>query len=300
MTDKAFKRVAIQAQLGHEEIKNTLKELIAFVHGCGIEVLLDERNAQLLGNSEATTVDFQTLAETADLVIIVGGDGTMLGSSRDFADYDVPLLGVNRGRLGFLTDILPDDITNRVGRVLAGEYSETRRFLLELNTTRNGKSIGTGTALNDVVLHPGKSIRMMEFELYIDKQFVYSQRSDGLIVSTPTGSTAYALSAGGPIMHPNLNALVLVPMNAHTLTSRPIAIPSDCSVDILVGARNEVHPLVTCDGQHDISTQPGDIISICRHPNQIRMLHPAEHNFYEICRTKLGWGSRLDNQKSKP
>lgn len=294
-----FKRVGIQVQLGHDKVKRTLNELIALLEKRQIEVLIDELGASIAQNGGAKVVDFDELGRSSELIIVVGGDGTMLGASRDFADFGVPLLGVNRGRLGFLTDISPEELEQRVGKVLDGEYSSTERFLLELETTRDRALIGKGLALNDIVLHPGKSIRMMELELYIDKQFVYSQRSDGLIVSTPTGSTAYALSAGGPIMHPRLNALILVPMNAHTLTSRPITISADSSVEILVGPRNEVHPLVTCDGQHDIATLPGDVISISRHPKNILMLHPADHNFYETCRTKLGWGSRLDNDASE-
>jgi len=135
----------------------------------------------------------------------------------------------------------------------------------------------------------------MEFELYIDHQFVYSQRSDGLIISTPTGSTAYALSAGGPILHPGLDAIVLVPMNPHTLTSRPFAIAGNSDIEILVGARNELHPQVTCDGQKDVTAEPGDIIRIRKQATPLRLIHPVDHNFYEICRSKLGWGSRLDS-----
>lgn len=291
-----FNCIGIQTRLG-EEVKNTLKALVNFLEYRKKEVLIDHHTAELVKGNAVKVVDIKGMAQEADLIIVIGGDGTMLGAARDFADFNVPLLGVNRGRLGFLTDISPDEIETRVGSVIDGEYTCSERFLLEVKTIRGDKLIGEGIALNDVVLHPGKSIRMMELELYIDKQFVYSQRSDGLIVSTPTGSTAYALSAGGPIMHPKLNAMVLVPMNAHTLTSRPIAISGDSSVDILVGPRNEVHPLVTCDGQQDIATLPGDVISIKRHPNGIRMLHPADHNFYEICRSKLGWGSRLDTLK---
>jgi len=226
---------------------------------------------------------------------VVGGDGSMLGAARALTDLNVPLLGLNRGRLGFLTDIHPDDMEEGIGRVLAGEYKSTNRYLLEMRVERDGETIGKGLALNDLVLHPGRSVRMMEFELYVDQQFVYSQRSDGLIISTPTGSTAYALSAGGPIIHPNLDAIVLVPMNPHTLASRPIVISGDSQIEVLVGRRNELHPLISCDGQVDISTEPGDVIKIHRKPTPLRLIHPSEHNFYETCRDKLGWGRRLDS-----
>ncbi len=205
----------------------------------------------------------------------------------------IPLLGINRGRLGFLTDISPDEIEARVMPVLNGEYKQTRRFMLETSVTRNGQQIGTGTALNDIVLHPGMSVRMMTFELYVDGEFVYSQRSDGLIVATPTGSTAYALSAGGPLLFPELDAIVVVPLNPHTLSSRPIALHGDAQIELRVSSRNELHPLITCDGHNDFMTEPGDIITIQKHANDIQLIHPKDNNFYGVCRSKLGWGSRL-------
>jgi len=194
--------------------------------------------------------------------------------------------------LGFLTDIQPDDMENQLIRVLAGDYIVSNRFLLEISLSRKGEKINSGEAINDVVVHPGSSLRMMEFELYIDEQFVYSQRSDGLIVSTPTGSTAYALSGGGPILHPNLDAIVLVPMNPHTLSSRPVVVGGDSSIEIKLGLRNE-HSMVTCDGQNDLIPQPGDVICIEKKMQPLRLIHQADNSFYATCRTKLGWGSRL-------
>ena len=165
--------------------------------------------------------------------------------------------------------------------------------MLETTVTRNGQEIGTGTALNDIVLHPGMSVRMMTFELYVDGEFVYSQRSDGLIVATPTGSTAYALSAGGPLLFPELDAIVVVPLNPHTLSSRPIALHGNAQIELRVSSRNELHPLVTCDGHNDFTTEPGDVITIRKHANDIQLIHPKDNNFYGVCRSKLGWGSRL-------
>ncbi len=288
-----FNRIGLQVQLRHPEVKDTLDRLITFFDKRGCSILIDRRDAEMVSVPGIQFADPQEMAGNADLVIVVGGDGTMLGAARDLADYGVPVLGVNRGRLGFLTDILPDELEQRVGRVLDGAYVITDRFLLDMSVYRRDEQVGAGTALNDVVLHPGRSVRMMEFELYIDRQFVYSQRSDGLIISTPTGSTAYALSAGGPIMHPALNAMSLVPMNAHTLTSRPLVVSGEAKIEILVSSRNEILPAVTCDGQNDTSTRPGDVISIAKHKQSIKLLHPDDHNFYEVCRSKLGWGSRL-------
>ena len=227
-------------------------------------------------------------------------DGSMLSACREIASSNVPLLGINLGRLGFLTDISPDEIVDRVKPVLEGEFKQSKRFMLSTTVTREGVEIGSETALNDVVLHPGMSVRMMAFELYVDGEFVYSQRSDGLIVATPTGSTAYALSAGGPLLFPELDAMVVVPLNPHTLSSRPIALHGSAKIEIRVSSRNELHPLVTCDGHNDLRTEPGDIISIEKYPGAISLIHPKDHNFYSVCRSKLGWGSRLGVKKSRP
>lgn len=294
-----FKRIGLQVQLRHPEVKDTLARLMTLLEKRGCAIVIDRRDAELVKAPGIQLAAPEEMAANVDLVIVVGGDGTMLGAARDLADYAVPVLGVNRGRLGFLTDILPDEVEQRVSRVLDGHYVITDRFLLDMSVSRGKRNVGSGTALNDVVLHPGKSIRMMEFELYIDGQFVYSQRSDGLIVSTPTGSTAYALSAGGPIMHPGLDAIALVPMNAHTLSSRPLVVAGASRIEVLVGTRNEVMPVVTCDGQNDTATRPGDVIAIDKHAQSIQLLHPDDHNFYEVCRSKLGWGSRLGRDEER-
>jgi len=290
-----FRRIGLLTRLHLDQVTDTLNHLVRFLNNAGWQPVVESSAAHLLEPGDYVIEEREVMARSVDLVIVVGGDGSMLSAARDMVDFDVPLLGVNRGRLGFLTDILPDSVEARVTRVLSGEYVVSDRFLLDVAVTRGEQLIGEGLALNDVVLHPGKSVRMMEFELYIDRQFVYSQRSDGLIVSTPTGSTAYALSAGGPILHPRLDALVLVPMNPHTLTSRPIAVPGSSSLEIRVGERNELHPLVTCDGQRDIVIEPGDNIRIHKKGKPLRLIHPVDHNFYSICRSKLGWGSRLDS-----
>lgn len=293
-----FQRIGLMARLTYPEVTDTVRYLASYLGG-DHRLVLEQQTAGLLDgdNISYQVCDCDTFASCIDLAVVVGGDGSMLSAARDLVDSGVPLLGVNRGRLGFLTDIHPDQIEPRVARVLAGEYVESRRFLLATLITRNGGFVGSGVALNDVVLHPGQSIRMMEFELYIDGQFVNSQRSDGLIVSTPTGSTAYALSGGGPILHPDLGAIVLVPMNPHTLSSRPIVVPGSSEIEIRVGDRNELHPSVTCDGQNHMTTEPGDVIRIAKKEQELRLIHPADNNFYQICRSKLGWGSRLDSMR---
>jgi len=288
-----FSRIGLIARQGSERALNTLKRLIRFLQSEGLEVLLEKQTAVEMPGHTLMEGDHEALGKTCDLVIVVGGDGTLLGAARALAKYKVPVLGVNRGRLGFLTDITPEEIEARVGEVLGGKYMMETRFLLETSVTRQGALIGGDDALNDVVIHPGRFVRMIEFELYIDGQFVYSQRSDGLIISTPTGSTAYALSGGGPIMHPKLDAIVIVPMNPHTLSSRPIVVDGNSEIKILVGEHNSAYPHVTCDGQNHVVTNPGDEIHIHKKPHKLHLIHPINHNFYESCRSKLGWGNHL-------
>ena len=205
-------------------VLETIRRLKRYLIGRHLHVILEETIAEMLPGHNLQTSSRKLLGEVCDLVIVVGGDGSMLGAARALAQHGVPVLGINRGSLGFLTDILPEQLESQISEVLAGQYTVEQRFLLEIEVRREGVPIGQGDALNDVVLHPGKSTRMIEFELFIDGQFVYSLKADGLIIATPTGSTAYALSAGGPIMHPRLDAIVIVPMlPAHLIQS------SDCS-----------------------------------------------------------------------
>ncbi|MGH1371611.1 MAG: NAD(+) kinase [Cellvibrionaceae bacterium] len=288
-----FSRIGLVGRPGSDRALHTLKRLIRYLQGRGVDVVLEEETGNALPGHTLEISNNEALGKTCDLVIVVGGDGSLLGAARALSKYKVPLLGVNRGRLGFLTDITPDDIETKVEEVLSGKYMMETRFLLDSSVIRKGALIGGGDALNDVVIHPGRFVRMIEFELYIDGQFVYSQRSDGLIVSTPTGSTAYALSGGGPIMHPKLDAIVIVPMNPHTLSSRPIVVDGNSEIKILVGEENSAYPHVTCDGQSHVVTNPGDEIHIHKKPHKLHLIHPLNHNFYETCRTKLGWGSHL-------
>ena len=292
-----FQRIGLLSSIDAEEVKQSIQKLESFLQAQGRAVVYEQKTAELVGWKVEKSLEINEFLESIDLVVVIGGDGRILSACRKIASSNIPLLGINLGRLGFLTDITPDEIELRVAPVLAGQFKQTERFMLSTSITRNGREIGTGTALNDVVLHPGMSVRMMEFELYVDGEFVYSQRSDGLIVATPTGSTAYALSAGGPLLFPELDAMVVVPLNPHTLSSRPIVLHGDAQIEVRVSSRNELHPLITCDGHNDVSTEPGDIISIKKHPNDILLIHPKDNNFYQVCRSKLGWGSRLGVKK---
>lgn len=288
-----FRNIGLIGRLGSKKVVDTLKNLIRFLNDQGLNAILDERIAEMMPGHGQQVCKQKMMGEICDLVIVVGGDGSLLGAARSLAQFHIPVLGVNRGNLGFLTDIAPDEIEQKVTEVLDGKYTVESRFLIDVTVKRNGEPIGEMVALNDCVLHPGKAARMIEFELYIEGQFVYTQRSDGLIVSTPTGSTAYALSGGGPIMHPKLDALVLVPMFPHTLSSRPIVVDGNSELKLVISERNETYPAISCDGQNDISCAPGDTITIHKKPHKLKLLHPLNYDFYQTCREKLGWGTKL-------
>ncbi len=288
-----FRNIGIIGRMGSVRVLETIRRLKRYLIGRHLHVILEETIAEMLPGHNLQTSSRKLLGEVCDLVIVVGGDGSMLGAARALAQHGVPVLGINRGSLGFLTDILPEQLESQISEVLAGQYTVEQRFLLEIEVRREGVPIGQGDALNDVVLHPGKSTRMIEFELFIDGQFVYSLKADGLIIATPTGSTAYALSAGGPIMHPRLDAIVIVPMYPHTLSSRPIVVDADSELKVVIAEDMSIYPLVSCDGQHHVTCAPGDTLHIQRKPQKLRLLHPLDHNFYAVCRDKLGWGSRL-------
>ncbi len=290
---ESFRNIGLLGRMGSVQVVDTLKRLKSFLLERGCSVILEEATATVMPGHGMQVSSRKMLGEICDLVIVVGGDGSLLGAARALAGAKVRVLGVNRGRLGFLTDISPQEIEAQVAEVLDGKYIEESRFLLNAWVKRNGEPIASGSGLNDIVLHPGKSTRMIGFELYIEGQFVHSQRSDGLIVATPTGSTAYALSAGGPIMHPRLDAMVLVPMFPHTLSSRPIVVDGNAEIKIVIGDQNETYPHVSCDGQTHITCAPGDTVTISKKPQRLRLIHPLDHDFYKTCRDKLGWASTL-------
>lgn len=289
-----FRNVGLIGRPGNTTVVDTLDYLQRFLEGRGLHVIYDEDTAALMQRPGLQVGTRNVLGEASDLVIVVGGDGSLLHAARSLARFNKPVLGINRGRLGFLTDVSPDEIEAKVGAVLDGDYVIEQRFMLNMDVKSDGSPVGEGIALNDVVLYAGKSVHMIEFELHIEGHFVYRQRSDGLIIATPTGSTAYALSGGGPIMHPRLDAMVLVPMHPHTLSSRPIVVDGNSEVKLLVHS-TDINPMVSCDGQPGISLRAGDWVYVNKHPFKLRLLHPPGHDFYAACRTKLGWSSHLTN-----
>ena len=287
-----FQKIGIYANNGTSHVRSAITKLEASLDDFGCGVFFEKTSSANVGISKDATLSIDDFCAEIDLCVVVGGDGSMLSACRKMAFSKVPLLGVNLGRLGFLTDISPNEIENLFFPVLKGDFKSSTRFLLEASVFRNSRLIGADIAVNDIALHPGMAVKMMSFELNVDGEFVYSQSSDGLIVASPTGSTAYSLSAGGPLVYPTLNAMVVVPMNPHTLSSRPIVLDSASVIDITVSETNKLNPVVTCDGQNDIVTMPGDVITISRYKDEITLIHPQNSNFYDACRSKLGWGSK--------
>ncbi len=279
-----------------KHIADSLQALVQFLEdSAGVDIVLDVNIAELVQDRSYPVSPIEKLAGQCDLVIVVGGDGSLLQVASVLAEHDLPVVGINRGRLGFLTDILPDDLETRLAKVLSGEFKMESRFLLDLYIGDDNKEY-LGSALNDIVLHPGKAVQMIEFALYIDDEFVYNQASDGLIVATPTGSTAYAMSAGGPIMHPRLDAMVLVPINPHSLSSRPIVVEGNRELKLVVGDRHNILPQLSCDGSMSHTCNPGDRVTIRKKKKELKILHPADYDYYETCRSKLGWSYRPTNR----
>lgn len=288
----SFNTIGLVARRATENVEDTVTTLVELFSARGAQIIFDDETAERLGSSEADRAPRAALGEVCDLIVVVGGDGSLLGVAREVAQYETPVVGVNRGGLGFLAAVSPDALQSEFDKIWAGEYTIEDHFLLEATVNRDGQTVGNSNALNDVVVHAGSMARMLEFELWVDDEFVYDQRSDGLIVASPTGSTAYSLSAGGPIMHPSLDAIVIVPMFPHTLTSRPLVVPGDAKLSIrLPQVRDRAE--VSCDSQVNVSLLAGDEVRIEKSASPLSLLYPEGHSYYESCRSKLDWASRL-------
>ncbi len=269
-------------------IEKTLKTLHKFLKKEGFKVVAEKHTANFLGIPPMNT---HNICDCINLAIVVGGDGTLLKAGRLLSDKDIPVIGINLGRLGFLVDISPDEIAEQLTLMLNGNFTLEERSLLHAEVFRNDKSLGEGIALNDVVVHVRNDIRMIEFTTHVNDTFVNTQRADGIVVATPTGSTAYSLSGGGPILHPGLDAVVLVPICPHTLSNRPIVISNESLINISLCESREVNARVSFDGQANIDLQAGDNIVIRNKSHKLKLMHPKDYDYYHILRNKLGWSS---------
>ncbi|WP_194437903.1 NAD(+) kinase [Vibrio fluminensis] len=291
---KTFEVIAIIGKPRDQQAIQTHRELFDWLTAEGYSVYIDDRLNDILSDiPQEHFASLIQLGKIADLAIVVGGDGNMLGAARVLSRFDISVIGVNRGNLGFLTDLNPEDFQTALKAVLDGEFIEEERFLLEAEIHRHKQIKSHNAALNEAVLHPGQVAHMIEFEVYIDDSFAFSQRSDGLIISTPTGSTAYSLSGGGPILSPSLNAISLVPMFPHTLSSRPLVVDSKRRIKLVVSPDNRGTQEVSCDGQVSLPVSPGDEIHIYQSPNVLKLIHPKDYSYYHVLRNKLGWSSKL-------
>jgi NAD+ kinase len=285
-----FSTIGLITKPGDALLADTVRALLDYLHARRLNVLIDQSAGALLQDKGKSSVRREEIARCCDLAIVVGGDGTMLHAARSLIDYDVPLLAINRGRLGFLADISPDDMIARLDEILAGHYKEERRYLLHATVIRVNQNIAESDAINEVVTHVKGSVRMIEVEIYINNRFVNTLRADGLIVSTPTGSTAYALSGGGPILYPSMEAVVLVPICPHTLSNRPIVVDADSHIEVILCRHNTSPARASFDGQADVDLIPNDRISIERKASTLRFIQPQDHDYFQILRAKLRWG----------
>lgn len=293
-----FNTIGLIGKFGDASAGPTLIHIATLLRRLNRRILLDEETAKLIPPSGLATANRRAIGRQCDLAIVIGGDGTLLNAARSLVDFRVPLLGVNLGRLGFLTDVSPAQIDAYLDDILRGQFREDERCLLHAEVIRDERAVTQAAALNDVVIHKREVARMIEVDTYIDGQFLNSYRADGLIISTPTGSTAYALSSGGPIVHPALEAVIVVPICPHTLTHRPIVLSADKEIEVVINADNSTQIQVTCDGQISLPIEPGDRIHIRRKRRKLRLIQPLEHDYFEVLRAKLHWGQTPEGERS--
>lgn len=282
----SFHTLGIFTKQHDERMDATLLRLLAHLKQYDIHVMVDQAAAKICQHPGYCLED---MLDVIDLAIVIGGDGTLLHTGRILANYDIPLLGINLGRLGFLVDVSPEDMTDAVDQVLAGKYRSEKRSLLKAAVYRGEQCLGEEDALNDVVFHVRNEVRMIEFTTHINGDFVNTQRADGIVIATPTGSTAYSLSSGGPILHPGLDAMVLVPICPHTLSHRPVVIQGHDIIRIALCEGRNSDARVSFDGQSHIDIIPGDYAIIEKKQRSMTLLHPENHNYYHILRAKLHW-----------
>ena len=288
----AFNVIGIFGRVKNQGVIETLEALVQYLESLNKELVIETETALLLDCPQIKVVPRHEISKHCELLIVVGGDGSLLNAAHAVVERQIPVLGINRGRLGFLTDILPLEL-EKIGPILNGHYRCEERFLLTARVEKDNELIGKSDALNEVAMIPDTVPHMNEFEVYVNDQFVCSQDSDGIIVATPTGSTAYALSGGGPIIHPELDAVVIVPMFPHTLSMRPWVIHGNSKLRIVISPENTATPRLTCDGQAFINTPAGSVIHIEKKEKHLRLVHPLDYDYYASLRSKLHWGRKL-------
>lgn len=288
VTSPAFKTVALIGRYNTADIADSLLGLAGLLEQHGCAVLIEKKTAANIGKNGFAIGDYAAIGAKADLAIVLGGDGSMLSAARHLAVHGVPLVGVNQGRLGFMTDIAFSQMRETIEVLLSGDYTVEDRTMLEARVLRGDQEIFSTQALNDIVVNKGATGRMIEFLVHIDGQFVYDLRSDGIIVTTPTGSTAYALSSNGPILQPSVPGIALVPVCPHTLSNRPITVSDRCLIEITIKQR-AIGASLHFDGQPHSELVVGDKLIVRRAPHSIRFVHPPGYSYYAMLREKLHW-----------
>ncbi|MDR2881612.1 MAG: NAD(+)/NADH kinase [Azoarcus sp.] len=293
---RKFSNISLIGKFRSEDGAETLLALARFLRERGLEPWIEQGTAEAIGEAtdDFMSVTYEEIADKADLAVVVGGDGTLLNAARQLGERAVPLVGVNLGRLGFLTDLPRVEACRQLGEILDGRYHAESRFMLDAEVTRNGNRIFHTQVLNDVVVNRGSLGRMIELELMVDGEFVYNLRSDGMIVATPTGSTAYALAANGPILHPGVGGIALVPLCPHSLTARPVTLPDSCCIEIVLMPPHDA--CIHFDGAATCDVQAGDRLRIVRSVLEVRLLHPEGYSYFAMLRAKLHWGAAVPRQ----
>ena len=278
---------AVASGVAGASSRQALEDIARYLHAQGCDVAFEAQTAANMGMTAYACLDVQGIGAECDLGLVVGGDGTMLGIGRQLACYGVPLVGINQGRLGFITDIPFDGFESRLKPMLGGEYEEDYRSLMQARVMRDGRCVFDALAMNDVVVNRGATSGMVELRVEVDGRFVANQRADGLIIASATGSTAYALSAGGPLLHPSLPGWILVPIAPHTLSNRPIVIADTSEIAIEVVAGRDAS--ANFDMQSLASLLHGDRIVVSRSEHSVRFLHPKGWSYFDTLRQKLHW-----------
>ena len=291
MMAASFQRVALIGKFQSPDVADSLRALADFLRARGCTVLIEQETARNIGvNAQAAS--YAQIGAQAELAVVVGGDGTMLAAARNLVEYGVPVVGVNQGRLGFMTDVALHDMQTSLGEIVSGHYTLEERSLIEAEIVRDGHTVLKTLALNDAVVNKGAQGRLIEFELYIDGEHVYTLRSDGVIVATPTGSTAYALSAHGPILHPALPAFALVPLCPHTLSARPVSVSDRSLIEIVL--LHAVDARAHFDGLALADVVAGDRLRLRRAQTPVRFVHPATYDYFAMLREKLRWSEAVE------
>lgn len=289
--DATFKTIAVIGKYKTPEIVVPVLALAEFLAGQGYAVVLDSLTAEHAKGAPYPAVPLEQMGGQIDLAVVLGGDGTLLNIARMLAPHRIPLIGVNQGRLGFLTDLSVETMKKTLSAMLKGKYVAEERLLLQASVVRDQRQIYHGLAFNDVVVHRSNVSSMVEFEVRIDGEYLYNQRADGLIISTPTGSTAYALSSGGPILHPSLDVLELVPVCPHTLSNRPLVVKGTSVLELLMHRNGDIH--VRYDSHTHVDLQLHDKVIVSRYHEPVMLLHPEGHSYYHTLREKLLWNQTL-------